>query len=306
MSALLAFGFLVLQATASPPVPRVQMGVTVRPETVTVGDPFRLVVRVRAPRSAVIEFPSAMDSGGAVEALDPVVVQPSTDTTAMEQTATYRLAAWDVGRLPLVLADILVRDADGERRLPLRNLVVHVRSVLPADSALRTPRPPRDVLDIPPPWWWWVVIGLAVMAVLLLLWSWFRRRRRVTTTQAIDPLMLAEESFDRIDALGLVAAGERARHAALVIEVVREYLARVVVHAPTSLTSAELLAAVRAARGIPANALAGLLVEVDLVKFARRPISADRAVAIATDSRALVRAIDSARHVVPPAERVAA
>lgn len=304
MNALLAFGFLVLQATA--PAPRVQMGVAIRPETVTVGDPFRLVVRVRAPRSAVVEFPTVMDSGGAVEALDPVVVQPSADTTAIEQTATYRLAAWDVGRLPLVLADILVRDANGERRLPLRNLFVQVRSVLPADSSQRTPRPPRDVIEIPPPWWWWAVLALAVVAVLLLLWSWVRRRRRLTTAQSVDPLMLAEESFDRIEALGLVAAGERARHAALVVEVVREYLARVVVHAPTSLTSAELLAAVREARGVPANALAGLLVEVDLVKFARRPISADRAVAIAKDSRAMVRAIDSARRVAPAAAREAA
>jgi hypothetical protein len=288
---------LAQQATAS--APQLQLGVAVRPETVTVGDPFRLVVRVRGPRSAVIEFPTAMDSGGAVEALDPAVVQPSADTTVTEVTATYRLSAWDVGRLPLVLADILVRDADGERRLPLRNLFVHVRSVLPVDSAQRAPKPPRDVIDLPPPWWWWVIIALAVLALSVLLWSWLRRRQRLTTAHAIDPLLLADESFDRIEALGLVAAGERARHAALVVEVVREYLARVVSRAPTSLTSAELLAAVREERGIRTNALAGLLSEVDLVKFARRPITAERALAIAKDSRAMVRAIDAARHAAP-------
>jgi hypothetical protein len=49
----------------------------------------------------------------------------------LEQTATYRLAAWDVGRFPLVLADVLVRDTDGERRFPLRNLFIQVRSVSP-------------------------------------------------------------------------------------------------------------------------------------------------------------------------------
>ncbi len=275
------------------------MGVAVLPETVTVGDPFRLIVRIRAPRSAVVEFPTAMDSGGAVEALDPVVVQQSADTTVMEQTATYRLAAWDVGQLALVLADVLVRDTDGERRIPLRNLLVQVRSVLPSDSAQRTPKPPRDVIDIPPPWWWWVVLGLAILALLLLLWAWLRRRRRFTAPRLVDPLQLAEESFDRIDKLGLVSAGERARHAALVIEVVREYLGGTVPQAPTSLTSSELLAALRDERGIPTNALAGVLVEVDLVKFARRPITAERALALGKDVRAMVRAIDAARRAAP-------
>ncbi|MEP7343660.1 MAG: hypothetical protein ABI877_00275 [Gemmatimonadaceae bacterium] len=297
MNALLTIALLALQA--APQASRVQMGVVVQPETVTVGDPFRLIIRVRAPRSAVIEFPTAMDSGGVVEALDPVVVQPSSDTTIMEQTATYRLAAWDVGRLPLALADILVRDADGERRVPLRNIFVQVRSVLPSDSAQRTPKPPRDIIDIPPPWWWWVILGLAALALLLLIWAWLRRRRRLATVQAIDPLELAEESFNRIDKLGLVAAGERARHAALVIEVVREYLAGTVPYAPTSLTSAELLAALREEAGIPTNALATVLVEVDLVKFARRPITAERALALGKEARAMVRAIDTARHATP-------
>lgn len=304
MSLLLPLALLFLQSAAQ--TPRVQVGVIVRPETVTVGDPFRLIVRVRAPRTAVIEFPTAMDSGGVVEALDPAVVQPSPDTTVTEQTATYRLAAWDIGRLPLVLADVLVRDADGERHVPIRNLFVEVRSVLPSDSAQRVPKPPRDVLDIPPPWWWWLVLAAAVLALLLLLWLWIRRRRRLTTARIVDPLQLAEEAFDRIDRLGLLDAGERARHAALVIEVVREYLSRVVPTARTALTSSELLATVREERGIPLNALAGILVEVDLVKFARRPITADRALSLGREARAMVRAIDAERHALPAHVREAA
>lgn len=292
MSALLA-----LQGGGAPPA-RVQMGVVVQPETVTVGDPFRLIVKVRAPRSAVLEFPTTMDSGGPVEALDPVVVQPSADTTVTEQTATYRLAAWDVGRLSLVLADVVVRDADGARQLPLGAHVVTVRSVLPADSAQRTPKPPRDVLDVPPPWWWWLVLALGALAILGLLWTWWRRRHRLITARAVDPLQLAEEALDRIDRLGLVAAGERARHAALVTEVARDYLARVVPRALTSLTSTELLAVVRDERGVPVNALAGLLAEVDLVKFARRSLTGDRALAIGREVRSMVRQVDGARATV--------
>jgi hypothetical protein len=156
-------------------------------------------------------------------------------------------------------------------------------------------------MDIPPPWWWWVVLAAAAAVLMLLLWLWWRRRRRRGGGRFVDPLQLAEEAFDRIDRLGLLAAGERARHAALVVEVVREYLSRVVPFARTSLTSSELLAAVREERGIPVNALASVLVEVDLVKFARRPITAERASSLGREARAMVRSIDSARHAPPPA-----
>lgn len=292
MIAVAAGLLFLLQGTA----PRTQLGFVVEPDTVTVGDPFRLVVRVRAPKGATVEFPTAMDSGGMVEALDPVVVMPSSDPSLTDQTATYRLAAWDVGRLPLKLADVIVRLNGDERALALRDLFVTVRSVLPADSSQRVPRPPRDVMAIPPPWWWWAALAAVVAVLLLLLWSWWRRRRRVRPAPVIDPLREADAAFERIDRLGLVVAGERARHAALVIEVLRDYLGRVVPAASTSLTTAELLAAIRDEPRVAANRLAALLIEVDLVKFARRPLAPDRAQTIGTETKALVHAIDAAMH----------
>ena len=53
---------------------RLQGGVTVTPETVRVGDPFTVSVRVRAAPGATIEFPTTSDSGGPVEPLDPVQI----------------------------------------------------------------------------------------------------------------------------------------------------------------------------------------------------------------------------------------
>ncbi|MFN8572765.1 MAG: hypothetical protein U0132_12015 [Gemmatimonadaceae bacterium] len=295
---------LVLAVQGAGQAPRPQIGIAVRPDTVTVGEPFRLVVRVRAAAGASIEFPTRLDSNRAVEALDPVVVVPSTDTTAVEQSATYRLAAWDVGSLPIAVPDVLVHDADGDHRLAVGRLSIVVKSVLPADSALRIPKPPRDVMDIPPPWWWWLVLAAAAVVVLLLLWAWWRRRRRVAVAVAVDPLTLADEAFDRVEKLGLVAAGERARHAALVIEVLRDYLARVVPAAPAALTTSELLVAIRDQTAVPANAMAALLIEADLVKFARKPLTADRALAMGQDARGMVHGIDSALHA--PVAREAA
>ena len=95
-------------AEAQPPTIAVQMGFSVEPDTVTVGDPFRLTVRIHAPRGASIEFPAGPDSGAAVEALDPRQERQSSDTTALDVTAAWRLAAWDTGDQPLRIRDISV------------------------------------------------------------------------------------------------------------------------------------------------------------------------------------------------------
>ncbi len=58
-------------APDSASAPQVQMGVSVQPDTVTVGEHFVVRVRVRAPKGAEIGFPVGPDSGAAVEAVDP-------------------------------------------------------------------------------------------------------------------------------------------------------------------------------------------------------------------------------------------
>jgi hypothetical protein len=127
MKRLACVGAFVLASTAGAQQGSIQRGVVVQPESVTVGDPFRVVIRVRAPLGSVIEFPAAPDSSEKVEPLDRVVVAPGTDSTAVEQTATWRLAAWDVGRRMLRFPDILVRQGNQVRRLEVgRDLSVEV------------------------------------------------------------------------------------------------------------------------------------------------------------------------------------
>ncbi|MDP1857056.1 MAG: hypothetical protein Q8K82_00215 [Gemmatimonadaceae bacterium] len=269
-------------------------GVVVQPESVTVGDPFRVVVRVRAPRGAVVEFPIAPDSGTGVEALDPVVVVPSADSTATEQTATYRLAAWDVGRLPIRFPDVLVTEGDVVRRLSLgRNLVVEVVTVLPADSSERVPRPPRALFEFGPPWWWWVIVAAVALALVGLLWWWWRRR------EGPPPVVrtayeMAQDEFARIESLELIASGERGHFVALVTDVARSYLARVMPIATPSLTTIELVHALRGEARVPLSRLTRVMHEADLVKFAGAAIDAEHALAIGIESRAIVDAVDTA------------
>src|SRR4051812_47378641 len=79
----------------------VKAGVTAAPDSVRIGDPFRVTVGIRAPRGATIEFPRTMDSASAIQSMDPVAVRTSPDTTATEQYADYRVAAWDIGSQPV-------------------------------------------------------------------------------------------------------------------------------------------------------------------------------------------------------------
>src|SRR5688572_27383757 len=178
---------------------------------------------------------------------------------------------------------------------------VFVQSVLPADSALRVPKPARDLFAPRVAWWWpWLPILLAAALVGGLLWWWWRRRqRRVKAQIPVDPYELAEREFARIEALGLLEAGERGRFVALMVEVLRDYLASRVPIAHPSLTSTELLEVMRAASEVPVERLTPVLSETDLIKFAKRPVTTERAREIAREARAIVKDLGQAPAPMP-------
>jgi hypothetical protein len=274
-------------ASAQESIP-VKAGVTVSPDTVRIGDAFRVTVGLRAPLGATIEFPAGPDSSSTVQSLDPVVVRTTPDTTAVEQYADYRVAAWDVDSQPVKLADAIVRLNGVVRRVPLTVNAVFVKSVLPADTAQRVPKPPRDLFTFSVfPWWIVALVAAAIVVGLLVWWLWRRRRRRVVEAP-VDPYVRAQAEFQRIEALGLLEAGERGRYVALTVEVLRDYLAARYAEASLSLTSTELQRSVRELPFVPHERLMRTLTDADLVKFARRPVSSARARELGSDMRAIV------------------
>ena len=303
---LLATALLTAASTAGAQQIPVKAGVTAVPDSVRIGDPFRVTVGIRAPVGATIEFPRATDSTSTVQSLDPVAVRTSADTSAVEQYADYRVAAWDVGAQPIKLDDAIVRLNGVERRVPLGGHTVFVKSVLPADTAQRVPKPPRPLFTTDVfPWWLWALVAAAVLALGLLVWWWLRRRRRARPEIIVDPYVRAVAEFDRVEALGLVEAGERGRYVALTVEVLRDYLATRYSQADLALTSTELSRSVRELPFVPAERLTRLLTEADLIKFARRPVSGDRAREIAREARAIVDAEHAASQPAPAAEKAA-
>ncbi|HEX5972634.1 MAG TPA: DUF4381 family protein [Gemmatimonadaceae bacterium] len=286
---------LLAPATAAAQAPTripVQAGATVDRDSVTVGDVVTLLVRVRAPRGATVNFPSAVDSLGPVQSLEPPTVRDGSDTLDYtDRVASYRLAAWDVGTLPIRLGEVLVQTDDDERRVQLTLPSLIVRSVLPADTTLRVPKAARPLLPVraPIPWWWWLAAALALVALGLGIW-WWRRRRAGALPPPGDPYGDAEHEFDRIEKLRLVDAGEAGRHAALMTDVLRRYVAARIDDASLALTSGELLAAVRGAPGVPHERLQRLFAAVDRIKFAAAPVSPPEARALGNEAREIVRA----------------
>jgi hypothetical protein len=298
-AALLVLGATGAAAQNAPPpatpVPAsstitVQAGAAVDRDTVTVGDVVTLAIRVRAPLGATVSFPTGLDSLAPVQALEPPTVRDGTDSSVVDRIATYRLSPWDVGRQPIRLGDVLVQSEDGDRRVALALPTLFVRSVLPADSAKRVPKPARPLLGVraPIPWWWWALAALAVLAVGLLIWWWTRRRRRVARPTG-DPFADAEAAFSRIERMRLTEAGEPGRHAALMTDVVRRYLAARHASATLAHTSGELIAAVRGVPTVPFDRLRRLLDEIDPVKFAAAPIAPRRARELGEEAKAIVR-----------------
>jgi hypothetical protein len=286
---------------------RPQYGVSVSADTVRVGDPFRVVLRVRAPEGSTIVFPEGPDTTGAIQPLDRPVTEILDDTTAfIDESATYRLAAWDVGAQLIELGEMRIQLGTRERRIVIPPQQIFVRSILPADTTLHVPKPQRGIYEtLAPPIWPWILLAAAIITGLLLWW-WLRRRRRLADdVPREDPLEEAERQFRRVEALDLVAAGERGRHVALMADVARRYLALRIEGAGLPFTTSELVRALRHEGRVPVGRLATLLEEVDLVKFARRPVSAERAVALGEEAKEVVRETEAAVKAREAAEEAA-
>lgn len=288
--AALAMSVPAARAQAPIRIP-VQAGATIDRDSVTVGDVVRLTVRVRGPRNAIINFPAAVDSLGPVQSLGPPDVRDGADSIeAADRIAVYRLAAWDVGSLRIRLGDVLVQTDDDERRVALPLPTLFVRTVLPVDTAQRVPKPARELLEprAPLPWWWWIAATIAALVLGLGLWWWLRRRKRRRGLTG-DPFADAELEFERVERLRLVEAGEPGRHAALMTDVARRYLARRFAQASLANTSGELLLALRGVPTLSHDRLERLLAPVDRIKFAAAPVAGSDARTLGAEARAVVR-----------------
>ena len=292
-------GPAVVSPRARPkPVPAfpVQLGVRVTPDTVTVGQRFVVLVKVRAPVGTTIAFPTESDSAAratatATRMIGKPAVQTSQDSTGVTSSAAYRLAAWDINEQSLGIGDIVVRLNGKTGYVSLAATHVFVRSVLPVDTTKQIPKPARPPIEIKPFDWLPWLIALAALIIAGIIWRlcvWYRNRKNAP----LDPFQAAEREFTSIEAMGLVAAGEGERHAALMSDVMRDYLSKRAPGVDRSQTSSELLASATWIHGV-ARGLGELLWRTDLVKFAAVRLAPDEAENLGLSARKVVSSVES-------------
>ena len=265
----------------------VQMGYTVTPDTVLIGQPFNLFIKVRAPKGVRFEFPAGPDTT-MQGVLRPMELRGEKLVSMVADTAValYRLVAWDVGVQPLRIPDVRITLEGLERTAPLSGAVVFVKSVLPADTSLRIPKPARPLIILPVfNWWPWLALLAAAIATALGWWAWRRYKNR--PIPPVDPYVWAQREFARIEQQGLVEAGRFAEYFTSMIDVGREYLAARVPGVRKSDTTSELIRTMKPGEGIEAK-LPELLERADLAKFARAPIAGEDATAGGSSMRAIV------------------
>jgi membrane protein implicated in regulation of membrane protease activity len=279
------------QQSVGAPLP-VQMGYRVSPDTVIIGQPFNLFVKIAAPMGVRFEFPAGPDTA-MQNGVRPIELRGEKVVSMLGDTAValYHLVAWDVGVQPLRISDVRATLGGAERRLPLSGASVFVKSVLPADTLLRIPKPPRPLIVLPVfNWWPWLALAAAIIAAILLWWAWRRYRNRPKA--AVDPYVRAQREFERIERVGLLESDHGPEYLALIVDVAREYLAARVPGVRRSDTTSELLRTMQPHDGVEAE-LPRLLERADLVKFAGENLPRDEAREAGLAVRAIVDHVEA-------------
>lgn len=308
---LIGLLFLLLQApapasqAAQPPL-TVQMGYRVSPDTVLIGQPFNLFIKVLAPKGVRFEFPSGPDTTSQ-NGIRPIELRGEKIVTMLGDTAValYHLVAWDIGTQPLRFPDVRVTSEGQERRPPLGGAYVFVKSVLPADTSLRVPKPARPLITLPViNWLLWLGLLAAAIVMALLFWAWRRYRNR--PRPPIDAYVKARQDFAAIEARRLIDHERASEYLVAMVDVVREYLAARVPGVRRSSTTFELLRTMKPRDGAEAE-LPRWLDEADMVKFARAEVGRDDALQAGRSLKAIVDHVEA--RVNPesePARKIAA
>ncbi len=268
------------------------MGYRVSPDTVLIGQPFNLFIKVTAPKGVRFEFPAGPDTT-AQNGIRPIELRGEKLVTMLGDTAValYHLVAWDIGAQPLRFPDVRVTFEGQERRPPLGGASVLVKSVLPADTSLRVPKPPRPFIVLPVfNWLLWVALLAAAIAAALAWWAWRRYRNRPKAP--VDPYARAQQEFARIEQRHLLEDGRFAEYYAAMVDVTREYLAARVPGVRRSDTTSELLRTMQPRDGVEGE-LPRLLERADLVKFARADVSLAEAREAGLALRAIVDHVEA-------------
>lgn len=270
---------------------------TVSRDTLTLGDPVLLNLRIRREPGDAVTLVQNEDFLAPFEVrrqVPPAVREAPGG--GVEETLAFELAAYRLGVIEVPSMVLRVRTAGGDSGLITSEPIpLVVRGVMPAGmSDIRDVKPPVDVEARIPRWFWFVVAALAGLAAAAI---WFWRRRRSKPSVDSPPPIHWPDEVEKIRRMRLLENGEYKRYYSLLSEVMRRYLEDCIRVEAMERTTHELvhdLERVPVAKA-ELTALDGLLSEADLVKFAKFRPQEDAAEDAAEAVLDLMRRLD-ARH----------
>ena len=280
----------------------VGVGLTVDPDSVTVGDPFTITLSANHSPDYHVTFPRVPAQWGEFEIRRqrPLPTIENGDGTLTSSTE-IEAVLFRPGTHATPSLSVSVRRPDGSVIYrPARPIDVTVVSVLtPDDSEKRDIRPQADIPV--PAIWPWAAGGAATLGLLAvaggLLW---RRKFMVDATlppqPQIPPAEVALAELDRIEALKLPAQDRFEEHYVLVSACLRRYLEGRFGIPALDLTTRQIkdLMSARRARGVDLRGFGHILDDSDLVKFARFLPVEDDAMSVIQQSRDLILQVRAA------------
>ena len=307
----LALTIAVTASAATAPEPSVTA--TVSKTDVSVGESFTIELRASGPPGCTFAFPAELSQ----DAFELAPAPPPSDAQgapAPRDQCTYRAAVFALGEAqvpPISVRWQLPDGRSGEMRTGA--IALHVHSLLPQtrdEQKLADVRGPVR-LSVGRMFW----IALAVLAALLgalVLWLVLRRRRAIAAPQAATPVLGPEqEAREALAALAASGRLTRGEYRAFYIEltaIAKRYLERRLEAPIVEMTSAEMLAHLRAAAHTAEMAplLRDLSGAADQIKFARGRGAAEEAERHLAAVRALIDGLEARLRPAAPASGAAA
>ena len=288
--------FLIRAAVASAQALPVGVGLTVEPDSVTVGDPFTITLSASHSPEYHVMFPRVPSDWGEFEIRSqrPLPTVDNGDGTFTSSTV-IEAVLFKPGKHATPSLSVSVRRPDGTVIYrPARPIDVTVVSVLTTDDTVK--RDIRPQADIPVPAVWpWAAGGAATLGLLAVAGGYLWRRRSMgddtlPPQPQIPPAEVALAELDRIEALNLPSQDRSEEHYILVSACLRRYIEGRFGIPAFDLTTRQIkdMMSTRRSRGVDLRGFGHVFDESDLVKFARFLPGQDDAITVIQQSRDLI------------------
>ena len=278
-------GAVAARAADARPLPAwaPKLSATVKPATVSVGDPVKVTIKVRYGPGVAVNLPLKLEldkfSELSREEPKPTPVTPGDKTGARERTFVVKVAAYELGKLTLPSIEVTALGPGSEMvSLKTPSLPILVKSVMPNEPnpKLKELAPPVSVFMRT---WWllyaiFAVAGIGLVVALTLIISRRMRARREAAKPPPPPIPPHVIALGRLAALDTEAhiADETYKELYLQLsEIVREYVGGRWGFDALEMTTREINHALQA-RFVDAGIrqrLDGFFANSDLVKFAK-------------------------------------